>query len=115
MSILLDENFPVQLHNRLRQDGIDVEHIVLTQRGIPDARIRQRLASDATLVFLTNDTEFLDFDFKCRGAIVVSRVRQALPIQVRIEIWLRGLAAFLAERPQGMLFELIEPGQIVPW
>lgn len=115
MTILLDENFPLQLYHRLRKGGADVEHILLQQRGIPDSTIRKRLALDANLVFLTHDTEFLDLDFECRGSIIVSRVRQGLPIRERIEIWLRGLEPFLAEPPPGNLFELIEPGRIVPW
>jgi predicted nuclease of predicted toxin-antitoxin system len=115
VSILLDENFPLQLYNRLRREGAEVEHIVLQERGIPDSAIRKRLAVDSKLVFLTNDAEFLDLDFECSGAVIVSRVRQSLAIQERVEIWLRGLEAFLAERPPGPLFELIEPGRIVPW
>jgi predicted nuclease of predicted toxin-antitoxin system len=115
VSILLDENFPLQLYTRLRKGGTQVEHILLQERGIPDSTIRKRLAVDSQLVLLTNDTEFLDLDFECRGAVVVSRARQGLPIRERTEIWLRGLEAFLAERPAGTLFELIEPGRIVPW
>ena len=115
MSILLDENFPLQLYHRLRTRGAEVEHILLGQRGLPDSTIRQRLAIDSNLVFLTHDTEFLDLDFECRGAVIVSRVRQGLPIRVRIDICLRGLEAFLAQRPPGTLFELFEPGHIVPW
>lgn len=87
----------------------------MQERGIPDSTIRERLAVDSQLVFLTHDTEFLDLDFECIGAIIVWRVRQGLPIRERTEIWLRGLGAFLAERPPGTLFELIEPGRIVAW
>jgi predicted nuclease of predicted toxin-antitoxin system len=115
VSILLDENFPLQLYDRLRKGGAQVEHILLQERGIPDSTICELLAVDSTLVFLTHDTEFLDLEFECRGAVVVSRVRQGLPIRERIEIWLRGLETFLAERPPGTLFELIEPGRIVAW
>lgn len=58
MKFLLDENFPLSLHRRLRQKGCDAEHvIVLGQRGMPDSALRERLAKE-TLVFLTNDTEF---------------------------------------------------------
>ena len=92
-----------------------MEHILLQERGIPDSTIRKRLAVDSRLVFLTNDTEFLELDFECSGAVIVSRLRQSLPIGERIDSWLRGLAAFLAERPPGTLFELVEPGRIVPW
>jgi hypothetical protein len=115
VSILLDENFPLQLYHRLRTRGTQAEHILLGQRGIPDSTICQRLAVDSNLVFLTHDTEFLDLDFECRGSVIVSPVRQGLPIQERIDIWLRGLDVFLAERQPGTLFELIEPGRIVPW
>jgi predicted nuclease of predicted toxin-antitoxin system len=114
VSILLDENFPLQLYDRLRKGGAQVEHILLQERGIPDSTIRERLAVDSKLVFLTHDTEFMDLDFDYRGAVIVSRVRQGLPIRERTEIWLRGLEAFLAGRPPGTLFELIEPGRIVP-
>ncbi|MGH8532841.1 MAG: DUF5615 family PIN-like protein [Gammaproteobacteria bacterium] len=53
-------SFPLPLYHNLRAAGLDVEHIiVLGQRGLPDARIRQRLASER-LLFLTQDTEFAD-------------------------------------------------------
>jgi len=85
VSILLDENFPLQLFHRLRAEGAQVEHIILLQeRGISDSAIRKRLEVDSELVFLTQDTEFLDLDFECRGAIIVSRVRQGLPIRERM-------------------------------
>jgi len=116
VSILLDENFPLQLFHRLRAEGAQVEHIILLQeRGISDSAIRKRLEVDSELVFLTQDTEFLDLDFECRGAIIVSRVRQGLPIRERIDIWLRGIEAFRTERPPGTRFELIEPGRISAW
>ena len=60
MKLLLDENFPLPLYHDLRATGYDVEHIiVLGQRGLPDAMIRQRLALEE-IVFLTQDTEFED-------------------------------------------------------
>jgi hypothetical protein len=115
VNVLLDENFPLQLYGQLRQRGVRVEHILLQERGIPDAAIRERLAVDSQLLFLTQDTEFLELDFNCQGWVIVSRIRQSLPIRERVEMWLRGLEAFAAERPPGILFELIEPGRIVPW
>lgn len=66
MKILLDENFPLPLYHRLREEGYDAEHvIVLGQRGIPDSVLRQRLAREE-LVFLTNDTEFEQLSGDCR-------------------------------------------------
>ncbi|MGQ0591278.1 MAG: DUF5615 family PIN-like protein [Gammaproteobacteria bacterium] len=53
MKLLLDENFPLPLYHELGAAGYDVEHIiVLGQRGLPDAVIRQRLALEE-IVFLT--------------------------------------------------------------
>lgn len=115
MKILLDENFPLPLHHRLIGAGYDAEHIVvLGQRGIPDAAIRQRLATEE-LVFLTNDTEFENLAFDCRAQVIISRVPQNLPTRQRVEIWFRALEGFLAFRPAEKLFDLLETGQIVPW
>jgi predicted nuclease of predicted toxin-antitoxin system len=62
MRILLDENFPIQLYRRLQETGHAAEHIIaLGLRGITDDQIRQRLAVEADLLFLTQDTEFATF------------------------------------------------------
>jgi predicted nuclease of predicted toxin-antitoxin system len=114
VNVLLDENFPLRLYDQLRKRGVRVEHILLQERGIPDSAIRDRLAAESQLLFMTQDTEFLELDFKCQGRVIVSRVRQGLPIRERVEMWLRSLDAFVMERPPGILFELIEPGRIVP-
>ena len=115
MKILLDENFPLALYHRLIRAGHDAEHvIVLGQRGIPDAAIRQRLAAEQ-LVFLTNDTEFEDVAFDCQAQVIISRIPQNLPARQRVEIWFAALEAFLARRPPEKLFDLFETGQIVPW
>jgi hypothetical protein len=115
VNFLLDENFPLELYRQLCRRGVRAEHILLQERGIPDSAIRSRLAEEPELLFLTQDSDFLDFDFECRGRVIVSRVRQGLPIRRRVEIWLRGLDAFTAAIPAGTLFELVEPGMILPW
>lgn len=115
MKILLDENFPLSLYHRLIRAGHDAEHIiVLGQRGIPDAAIRQRLATEQ-LVFLTNDTEFEELAFDCQAQVIISRVPQNLPTRQRVEIWLGALESFLTRRPPEKLFDLLETGQLVPW
>ena len=115
MRILLDENFPLTVMGRLRALGFQAEHLIaLGERGTPDSAIRERLETEADLVFVTQDTEFEEWDFPCRGIVVVSHVRQALPIAERIEIWMRALAT-LAEQPVAIrLFELWEPGVLAP-
>ncbi len=115
MKILLDENFPLQLYRRLHLAGFDVEHIiVLGQRGIPDSDIRERILKEE-LVFLTQDLEFQKMPRSHRGMVLISQVKQSLPIQKRTEIWFHAVENFLSERPAGNLFEILETGRVVAW
>ena len=115
MKVLLDENFPLALYHRLKQAGYDAEHIiVLGQRGVSDAAIRQRLAVEQ-LVLLTNDTEFEDLPVDYEAQVIISRVPQSLPTRRRVEVWFEALEGFVRSRPPGRLFDLFETGQIVPW
>lgn len=115
MKILLDENFPLPLYHRLKKAGHDIEHlIVLGQRGLPDSAIRHRLQTE-DLVFLTQDAEFEDIPSDYRATIIISRVRQSLPASRRIEIWFGAVENFLARKPTGKLFDLLETGELVPW
>ena len=83
-------------------------------RGLPDGEIRKRLQSEE-LLFMTQDQEFMSLPPRCRSVIVVSRVPQDLPIRVRAEIWIKAVDQYLARRPDGKLFEVLESGQLVPW
>ena len=115
MRVLLDENFPLPLYYRLRADGCEVEHIIaLGQRGIRDSEIRQRLVTE-DLILLTNDTEFEDLPANYRGTVIISRVPQNLPVHQRVHLWSRALEEFLARRPTGKLFDLLETGEVVAW
>jgi len=115
VKVLLDENFPLALYYRLKDAGRDVEHIiVLGLRGLPDDAIRRRVIEE-DLVLLTQDTEFLPLPIQRRGAVIVSRVPQNLPIAARVEVWGQALDRFERERPRGNTFELRETGELVPW
>lgn len=115
MRILLDENFPLPLYHRLRAAGCDVEHIIVRgQRGLPDASIRARLAAE-NLIFLTHDTEFEDLPMDYRATVIISRIPQSLPTRRRVEIWFASIQEFVARRPAGKLFDLLESGEIAPW
>jgi predicted nuclease of predicted toxin-antitoxin system len=115
VKLLLDENFPLPLYHELRAAGYDVEHIiVLGQRGLPDAVIRQRLALEE-IVFLTQDTEFEDLPADYRAIVIISRVRQNLPIQQRVDIWFKAIQDFMTRKPTGKLFDLLETGEVMPW
>ena len=115
MKVLLDENFPLPLYHHLRASGIEAEHIiVLGKRGLPDSDIRKRLAKE-DLVFLTQDTEFEAMPVNCRATIIISRVRQSLSIQQRVEIWSKAIQSFAAHPPAGQLFDLLTTGEIIPW
>jgi len=114
LRILLDENFPVQLYHRLISSGVDAEHLIVSgHRGIPDTVIRRRLQDESDLVLLTHDTEFEDLDPTTAGLVVISRVPQGLPIERRVEIWLRAVVSFMAAPPAGRLFDLLASGAII--
>lgn len=116
MRILLDENFPLQLYRRLKEAGYDVEHIIaLELRGLADEAIRLRLAVEADLLFLTQDTEFAELPADTAATVLISRVPQAFPIARRVELWEASLDGFLRHRPAGRLFEVLADGQVVGW
>ncbi|TLY22341.1 MAG: hypothetical protein E6K68_03245 [Nitrospirae bacterium] len=115
MKILLDENFPLPLYHRLRAEGYDVEHIiVLGQRGVRDSELWKRIKEEE-LVFLTQDSEFENVASDYRGKVIISRVRQGLPIEQRVEIWFHAIHGFTVRMPSEKLFDLLETGEIVPW
>ena len=115
MTVLLGENFPLALYRRLREAGKEVEHIIpLGQRGLPDAVLRRRLATEE-LVFLTQDAEFEDIPADFRSRVIISRLPQRLPIRERVEIWFAALERFQERNPQERLFDLLPSGEIVAW
>lgn len=116
MRILLDENFPIQLYRRLQDTGHAAEHIIaLGLRGISDDQIRQRLAVEVDLLFLTQDTEFADLPPRTAATVMISRVPQSIPIAQRVEVWLRAISRFLNQPSPGTLFELLPDGRVVEW
>lgn len=115
MRLLLDENFPLQLQQRLNEAGLESEHIItMGRRGMPDSEIVARLAVEDDLVFVTQDTEFEDLELGV-GKVIISRVPQSLPVRARVDIWFTALQTFLIERPPGQLFDLFPTGQIAGW
>ncbi len=116
MKVLLDENFPIQLYRRLLEAGYDAEHIIaLGLRGVPDSYIRQRLATEDDLVFITRNSEFEQLPAGIRARVIISQVPQSLPIEGRVRLWLGALEGFLSRPPEGWLFHLLESGEVVPW
>jgi hypothetical protein len=114
MIVLLDENFPLRLMRALREAGYDTEHIIeLGQRGVSDATIVERLRADPVL-FLTQDSDFLDMVGDLAAILVVSHVPQSLPIASRVTIWLTAVQHYFRYRPEGECFELFENGQLIP-
>ena len=114
MKILLDENFPVALVQKLREEGREVEHMILLGlRGTSDSAIIDRLNSEQ-LLFLTHDQEFLDLPLT-RSAVIVSRVTQSLPLQVRIEAWLKATREYFSRDWNEKLFEVFDDGRLLPW
>ncbi len=66
MKIVLDENFPLALVRSLREEGREVEHIILLGlRGAPDSAIIERLNSKS-LSFLRTIGSSLTFRSRAR-------------------------------------------------
>jgi hypothetical protein len=114
VKILLDENFPLGLVRALQADGLEVDHIItLGIRGASDARIRERL-SDAKLIFLTHDDDFLSGE-PVAALIVVSRVRQSRKLADRIQVWRLAVQKLLTSELTARRFELTDDGTLAPW
>ena len=113
MKILLDENFPLDLVEMLREDGHQVEHIILLGlRGTPDSLIIARLDSEK-LLFLTNDQEFLDLPVT-RSVVIISKVTQSLPLGVRLNTWREAIREYLSRDWRERLFEIFDDGKLHP-
>jgi predicted nuclease of predicted toxin-antitoxin system len=105
VKILLDENFPLRLLKALRDEGMEVEHIItLGWRGASDSRIREKVEQEP-LLFLSQDQEFLDQTLRA-GVIVVSKVRQSRPVSDRIELWVTAVRELMTTPRKERLFEL---------
>lgn len=113
MIILLDENFPLRLYTKLQQEGYQVEHILLTQRGIHDRDIFIRLNQEEVL-FLTQDEDFVEAAPDCKASIIWSRVSQSMAIDKRVEIWLNAVQQFFSKGWKEKFFELYDDGKLHP-
>lgn len=114
MKILLDENFPLALVRKLRDEGREAEHIILLGlRGLPDAGIVERLTAEEIL-FLTHDEDFLDISLT-RSAVILSRVTQTLPLSVRLGLWLQAIHEYFSRQWSDRHFEVYDNGKLVPW
>jgi predicted nuclease of predicted toxin-antitoxin system len=114
MIILLDENFPLALYTRLRKEGLQAEHILLSQRGIQDRRIMARLKKEE-LLFLTQDEDFIEATPDCKASIIWSQVTQSIPIENRVEIWMRAINEFFSKKWKEKFFELYDDGKLHPF
>lgn len=110
MTILLDENFPLRLYRRLQIEGFLV---LLGQRGIPDRQIMERLKQEE-LLFLTQDEDFVDLTQDCKASIIWSQVSQSMPIDKRVQIWMKAIKEFSSKKWHEKLFELHDDGKLYP-
>ena len=95
MKILLDENFPLARVGKLRDEGQEVDHIILLGlRGTHDSAIVQRLNSEE-LLFVTCDQEFFDLPVT-HSVIMISRVAQSLPLPIRLDAWLNAIREYFS-------------------
>ena len=113
MIVLLDENFPLRLYTRVQKEGLALQHILLTDRGIHDSQIIARLRQEE-LLFLTQDEDFLEAAPDCQASIIWSRVSQLMPLDKRVEIWLSAVKQFFAKKWGEKFFELYDDGHLHP-
>jgi predicted nuclease of predicted toxin-antitoxin system len=115
MKILLDENFPLALLPTLRENGYEAEHIILLQlRGTSDATIAHRLKNE-DLLFITQDQDFLELPLS-RSPVIVSRVTQSLPMEVRIDIsGSKRLRSISLETGRKNFSKCYDDGELVAW
>ena len=66
------------------------------------------------ILFLTQDDDFL-FGEPVTAIVVLSRVRQARPIQDRVEVWREAVQRVAREPRESRLFELLDDGTLLPW
>ena len=113
MRFLLDENFPLRLLRELNARGIDGEHVIsLGLRGVSDSELVAHLETDPELVLLAQDADFEDVQLT-QGRVVISRVLQGLPIQTRVELWVRALQALVADHlPRASIVEITATGDL---
>jgi hypothetical protein len=78
---------------------------------MPDSQIRTRLEQER-LLFLTQDTEFLELPAGGRGLVLVSRLRQSRPIAERVSVCLRAVEELLSRDRLPGTFELTDEGEL---
>ena len=66
------------------------------------------------MVFLTQDDDFLS-GAEVAATIVVSRVRQARPLDERIQVWSEAVKKLAKTQQGARRFELTDDGGLVPW
>ena len=116
MKVLLDETAPRSLHERLRESGLDAEHIAIGRRdALPDAVLLRRLAADE-LVFLSHDAaleEEIPAGF--RSQVIIAHSFHRLSTARRVVLCLAALERLAMLRPPERLFELLPTGELFPW
>ncbi len=112
LKLLLDGTFPIHLSRRLKDEGMNVERLIVVGRAT-ETYITDRLSREDDAVFVTEDPGRKTLALENRGPVIISLVPQALPLEERLEPWARALASFAARRPPGRLFKILEDGQMI--
>jgi hypothetical protein len=67
-----------------------------------------------SLLFLTQDEDFVDAVPDCKASIICTRVSQSMAIDRRVEIWLNAVNQFLSKKWAEKFFELYDDGTLHP-
>src|SRR5712692_6876544 len=80
LKLLLDGTFPIHLSRRLKDEGMNVERLIVVGRAT-ETYITDRLSREDDAVFVTEDPGRKTLALENRGPVIISLVPQALPLK----------------------------------
>src|SRR5713101_7338550 len=86
LKLLLDGTFPIHLSRRLKDEGMNVERLIVVGRAT-ETYITDRLSREDDAVFVTEDPGRKTLAVENRGPVIISLVPQAPPLEERLELW----------------------------
>src|SRR5712692_2780944 len=78
LKLLLDGTFPIHLSRRLKDEGMNVDRLIVVGRAT-ETYITDRLSREDDAVFVTEDPGRKTLALENRGPVIISLVPQALP------------------------------------
>lgn len=116
MKFFLDENIPLALQTKLRNQGYECEHVITSDlRGCSDQRITEFLTKRGW-TFITQDDDFFDLLVGEDVTVFLSRIPQELLIEERVARWTKAVAAYVENFSEADedFYEITPEGDLIP-